>query len=231
MNFVDIPLTPAQSRQLSDEGQSGSSAVFQVIQEEEENAEPHEMGERGQVGNVLRFAPLLVPIVAVAVAVQANTIPGYIYLAVFMVALIIVSGIVKLTKKVFKQPRPEEGRRERCGVIWESKEGGKPSGCGMPSGHSAISGLVLSFGLLLMIEDWREGARGDDLGKYGRIVGAVLLVAFCLLVMIHRYIIRCHTIPQIIVGGIIGICIGAAGFFVGKHVNLWLVNARKQIRR
>lgn len=175
---------------------------------------------RSAVDHVLRFAPLLVPVVAIVAAVQIATPAAYIFLAGFLVSYAISQLIVKIIKKALKQGRPP-GADERCGTIWEPVDSAKKPGYGMPSGHSAASAIALTFGILLFFDDAKVLSKeidATDFSRYSRLAGAGLLAAYCLAVMLHRIVIRCHYVSQVATGAVIGITVGSLGYVASKAV-------------
>jgi membrane-associated phospholipid phosphatase len=177
---------------------------------------------RSPLDHVLRFAPLLIPILAVAAAVQNATTCAYILLAGFIASLFVSQLLVKIAKKVVRQPRPE-GHEERCGTIWEpiSSAYSKKPGYGMPSGHSAAAGLALAFGILVIFDESRLLSRdyaGSSAKRYGLLGGALLVSLYTLSVMVHRIVIKCHTPMQVLTGGLIGASVGTAGYFATRFL-------------
>jgi membrane-associated phospholipid phosphatase len=173
---------------------------------------------RSPLDHVLRFAPLLIPILAVALAVRQATARGYVMLAGFLVALAASQLLVRVIKRALRQPRPD-GHEERCGTIWEPLGASRKPGYGMPSGHSAAAGLALAFGMLVLFDESRllsERYSGSATTRYGLLFGAALVAAYCVGVMAHRIVIRCHTPAQVLVGGLVGATMGAAGYVAAR---------------
>jgi membrane-associated phospholipid phosphatase len=83
-----------------------------------------------------------------------------------------------------------------CGLF---KNGRKSTSYGMPSGHSETSTFFSTYLILKIIFN-------DDLHLLYKIVSFIFLSFFPLLVMYSRvYWAKCHTLQQVIAGGIIGI--------------------------
>lgn len=174
---------------------------------------------RSPLDHVLRFAPMLVPIVAVALAVQHATREGYVFLAGFLGALLVSQTLVRIVKKALKQPRPP-GHTERCGTIWEPLNSSRKPGYGMPSGHSAVAALMLTFGVLILFDQTAllsKGYTGSNMNRYATLlIGGGLVTLYSLGVVFHRMVIRCHSPPQVLVGMLIGATAGTAGYFASK---------------
>lgn len=187
-----------------------------------DNAPPAPHKFRSPLDHVLRFAPLLIPILAVAAAVQNATTRAYILLAGFIASLFVSQLLVKLIKNMVRQPRPE-GHEERCGTIWEpvSAASSKKPGYGMPSGHSAAAGLALAFGILVIFDESRLLSRdyaGSSTKRYGLLGGALLVGLYALSVLVHRIVIKCHTPLQVLIGGFLGASVGTAGYFATRFL-------------
>lgn len=85
---------------------------------------------------------------------------------------------------------------------------------GMPSGHSYFSWGVASY-LITYIYDLYQK---EEMGFTEFIIKSFILVLFSLSVSTSRYITGCHTPQQLIVGGLIGVGMGVAGFYIRKQI-------------
>ena len=82
----------------------------------------------------------------------------------------------------------------------------------MPSGHSETSTFFSTYLILKIIFN-------DDLHLLYKIVSFIFLSFFPLLVMYSRvYWAKCHTIQQVIVGGLMGIIFGCIIFKYNKYI-------------
>ena len=75
---------------------------------------------------------------------------------------------------------------------------------GMPSGHS-LESMIISVFLIMYVHTYHK----NSLNK------TILIIALGLVgisICISRVILGCHTIPQIIIGGVLGSIIGYYGF-------------------
>ena len=106
-------------------------------------------------------------------------------LGVFLFSFIVNSNLNALLKIIIKQPRP-------TGSIdtFEKKEkkNTEPHYYGMPSGHMQNSAYAYFIGFYLF----------EDI-VFRIIFGLLLIMTF-----IQRYVYRKHTIPQLIIGTIVG---------------------------
>jgi membrane-associated phospholipid phosphatase len=115
-----------------------------------------------------------------------GTTGNYIHLSGFLgvVGTTIISESVKLFCIGTISPRPE-GARD-CNLLCnDGNQAGKP---GMPSSHSASAGFFLGFYF----------QQTDSIFIRG------ILIIYTSLVMLSRYVKRCHTINQILVGAFLG---------------------------
>jgi membrane-associated phospholipid phosphatase len=98
---------------------------------------------------------------------------------------------------------------KHCGTfIHENNLEGKPSSFGMPSGHSQMATLTATFWILYLYQ------------KYGwemrNIFSMGLVVLVCLGILYSRCYLKCHTVQQVVLGGLFGIIYGVVGFLVYK---------------
>ena len=101
----------------------------------------------------------------------------------------------------------------------------KPKTYGMPSGHSQLSWCVVTY-LLLHIYSKRDSllkdfTKNNKLRKMYLIIISLILITFATLVSYSRvYVEHCHTLQQVIVGGIIGIIFGFVIYYLQKKFKL-----------
>jgi acid phosphatase family membrane protein YuiD len=101
-----------------------------------------------------------------------------------MISTVFISESIKLYIIGKGNPRPKGA--EDCNLFCnDGDQSGKP---GMPSSHSALVSFFSGFYLQQTSDDYLR----------------IILVVYALLVMLSRYLKRCHTINQIIVGGLLG---------------------------
>jgi len=89
---------------------------------------------------------------------------------------------------------------------------------GMPSGHSQIAWSVAIYFILKMIKKWYNN---DKDNKPITILGYIWLILSCIFILgiatyisySRVYIEGCHTIQQVIIGGILGSIMGFLVFF------------------
>jgi hypothetical protein len=97
----------------------------------------------------------------------------------FLVCLALNELLNKALKHYIKQPRPID-----CPIFLKKSYG-------MPSGHSQVAGFASAF-------IWRDATY----------IQRVALVLATLATMAQRVISRCHSIPQVAVGAVLGITFG-----------------------
>ena len=104
---------------------------------------------------------------------------------------VIGTTIISETLKYFfigdLSPRPE-GAKD-CNLLCnDGNQAGRP---GMPSSHSAEAAFILGF----------------YYQQYDNIYIRLILVIYTALIMLSRYLKKCHTINQVFVGAFVGLCL------------------------
>lgn len=148
-------------------------------------------------------------------------------------AIVLGDGLNALTKgslkliapnyKPFLRPDPPS---EGCGIYPKCPTAPAPDSIqiepepqqhtfGMPSGHSQIWALSVSFWLLYI---WLVL---DHLTLPYKISASALIVVMALLVMVSRVYEGCHTKLQVFVGMCIGLVLGTGAFFTLRHLD-WI---------
>lgn len=111
--------------------------------------------------------------------------PSWIHVKIFIG--IFLTGFINefLKHVVFDDPRPATATN--CNLcVNDGPQGGKP---GMPSGHSATATFFAACYFTQTQNPWIRAG----------------LVGYAILVMISRYQKRCHTLPQITAGSLLGL--------------------------
>ena len=99
--------------------------------------------------------------------------------------------------------RPEDAKY--CGIfIDEQNLEGLSTSFGMPSGHSHFASMSGVFWIMYMLNNYPK-----SLYNYF-IISLISLMS--LTIMISRYCLGCHTIQQIMFGGLIGLFTGYYGY-------------------
>jgi len=94
---------------------------------------------------------------------------------------------------------------------------------GMPSGHSQIAWSVAIYFLLKMIKKWYNNKKNNKpitiLGYIWLILSCIVILGIATYISYSRvYIEGCHSIQQVIIGGIIGSIMGFLVFFFENQV-------------
>ncbi len=107
----------------------------------------------------------------------------------------------------------------------------KSSSFGMPSGHSQIGWFFFIYGTLYIAEHIQSKFNTHKSIHEKRIWFAFaicFLFIMAITMSISRVYLNCHTIQQVIVGGIIGICLGLLSYWISamiiyndKHINIF----------
>jgi len=91
---------------------------------------------------------------------------------------------------------------------------------GMPSGHSLFSWMVSTYLILYLSKgEYQDDLDKTNLSSYIPKVIVLILLAFA--VSASRYVSGCHTIQQLVVGGLIGIGFGVMFFYIMKKADLF----------
>lgn len=99
-----------------------------------------------------------------------------------------------------------------CGIfIEEDNLEGKSTSFGMPSGHSQFATMSATFWILYLINNFPM--------DYRNYISIIFVIIMGLGIMISRYILKCHTYQQIILGGLIGIITGYVGYYLWEYIN------------
>ena len=103
---------------------------------------------------------------------------------------------------------------KNCGLFLSKKQKKKLKSYGMPSGHSQNSALFATF---LILKLFSSGANVTSYIKMAIIAG------WSISVMISRWVFKCHTVQQILIGAGLGAFFGYSAFKVKDYV-LFVVN-------
>jgi len=142
------------------------------------------------------------------------------YFAVSMTIILFSNPLLKMASKPFygrHRSIPVLGKRQRpsgakgCDVFTYCPSKSSSSQVGMPSGHSQIAWAVCMY---VLLEIWYEKDYADDKEKAYYVILSVVLILLSGAVSYSRVIMECHTIQQIIVGGLFGIVLGLSAFFI-----------------
>ena len=93
----------------------------------------------------------------------------------------------------------------------------KSKSFGMPSGHSQNAWFLFGFMLLYLINNYKN-EKNDTMEKFlfGLKISVLFIIA--LSISISRVYINCHTVQQVIIGGIIGLIIGCLAYLLTKYI-------------
>lgn len=189
-----------------------------------------------ELWNITRSTPTLFPVVLTAYFLIN---PSYLtfYLLISYLGLNVSNHILKKTfKMIYKvtvgvdQPmailgfgrRPTEATDCASFLNFNNT---KPKSYGMPSGHSQVTWCVVTY-LLLHIYSKKDTllkdfTNNDKLRKMYLGIVSLILLTFATLVSYSRvYVEYCHTLQQVIVGGLIGIIFGIVIYYIQIKLKL-----------
>jgi len=171
-----------------------------------------------------RAFTIIIPIVSILVGIIFRNMLG-IFLGLYLLLCDVLNHYVKiLFKKLYghKSSYPILGMGERpdgarhCGsFIYDYDLEGIPTSYGMPSGHSQMATLIATFLIMYLLNTY-----GVNLYN---IISISIILFICIGILYSRFHLKCHTIQQIIVGGLIGILYGSIGYFIYKKVNEFII--------
>ena len=104
-----------------------------------------------------------------------------------------------------------------CDLFVTGKGNGKPSSTsyGMPSGHSQNAAFFSSYVILNLLN--------NPFTNSVKIYGTVIFISLSIGIMYSRVILKCHTVQQVIAGGLIGSVLGSI-YFKNKDKIKKLIN-------
>lgn len=149
---------------------------------------------KSEAKNLFSYSPRIFIIFGLLAYIVTGKL-GYVMLSVYVV---VTEIIVNILKNFFGENLPESLSKRPGGVNCDPYG----SDIGMPSGHSAIAAMFTTF---VIAKIW--ATPGFALFK---ILRSVLMMVFALSIMVSRtgFLENCHTTPQVIVGGFVGVVMG-----------------------
>tara|TARA_B100001758_G_scaffold207888_1_gene189234 strand:+ start:1485 stop:2006 length:522 start_codon:yes stop_codon:yes gene_type:complete len=148
-----------------------------------------------------------------------------IYLFIFMVISNLVNGVLKykIAKPIMgdkNYPILGKGTRPKgaanCG-IWKDPPGHVTKSYGMPSGHSQEA---WGFATYMILKNMSYGYALFDIRN-------VILSGLAIFIAYSRVYLNCHTVQQVIIGGMIGILFGSIGFNMKTPIVSYLTKVFK----
>ncbi len=89
---------------------------------------------------------------------------------------------------------------------------------GMPSGHSQTVWFLFGFGLLYLIKQFKNNRLPQSLNTILFSVTILLFLGISIYISTSRILNGCHTIQQVILGGLIGFVSGCIGFLLTDYI-------------
>lgn len=201
------------------------------------------------IWNSLRASPFLYFFIFISNAlINPNILNYYLilwYIAVFFSNNVLKNVIFLSIYKIFNLKNPyilgighRPNGATNCGVFL-NLDNKIASSFGMPSGHSQLAWAVSTFLILYLLDDNNKiNIKNNNknntkknkntiikilTNKNYKIFIIIILLLFALLVSFSRvYVDKCHTIQQVIMGGLFGILSGIIGFYGYKLINNYL---------
>ena len=165
-----------------------------------------------QATGLARAFTVIVPLVSIIIGIFFRQ-PIGIYFGLFIAAMDIVNRGIKHGLREYYGDREElpilgrgvrpEGAKH-CGSFIDLDSDGHPSSFGMPSGHAQVALITAMFWTLYLLNTY-----GWDIQNEFAIM---LLWTICLSVAYSRLYLNCHTLEQVIFGGLLGTIFGSLGY-------------------
>ena len=102
-----------------------------------------------------------------------------------------------------------------CSLFIKPNSDGIPKSYGMPSGHSQNAAFFSSYVILNLLN--------NPFSNSVKIYGTIIFISLAIGIMYSRVILKCHTVQQVIAGGLIGSALGAV-YFKNKDKIKKLIN-------
>jgi membrane-associated phospholipid phosphatase len=175
------------------------------------------MSIKSTISGILRAYPIIMMYSTGLLYIMTSDI-DFLYL---LIVLWIGEGInynlkYNFFKPIFGDNIPLLGKGSRpygaknCGVFLSKKQKKKISSYGMPSGHSQNSAIFATFLILKLLE--------KGINNISNIPKILIIAGWSLSVMISRWVFKCHTISQILIGATLGIFFGSTAFKFKDYV-------------
>lgn len=152
-----------------------------------------------------------------------NNLSIYFSLLIIVIDVILITSLKGISRIIYNYINIENipllgiGKRPGgamyCGsFVDENNIGQLSTSFGMPSGHSIISMTTCIFWNLYIIDNYPKSKKRD--------LSLISLNSISLLVLFSRIWLGCHTIQQVIIGGIVGSCVGYYGYMYRNSFGL-----------
>jgi membrane-associated phospholipid phosphatase len=97
---------------------------------------------------------------------------------------------------------------------------------GMPSGHSQSAWFLFGFMLLYLLDTMKHIDNNNSpktplinsVKKPWTAITILLLLGLCVFISVSRVYVGCHTIQQVVVGGILGFMFGTLSYLLVKRI-------------
>jgi membrane-associated phospholipid phosphatase len=96
-----------------------------------------------------------------------------------------------------------------------------PKSFGMPSGHSQLAWFCFTYGMLYMVEHITQKYTFEkDLVKrrIWFIIGFIIMFLMAITLSYSRVYLKCHTVQQVIIGGLFGIGFGVLLYWISAMI-------------
>ena len=139
--------------------------------------------------------------------------------ALMLVALCLVSLIVvAILKRTLKHSRPRNStycREGACGQLGVGIEN-RDDRFGMPSGHATVSFAFFAFAGYVLVRHLRDNKQELNGWQVALSWGVTvpLFVLTPMAIAYQRVFTRCHSVPQVLAGAVLGLVLGGAAVWL-----------------
>lgn len=177
---------------------------------------------KSTINGILRAYPVIMIYSTMLLYIMTSDI-DFLYL---LIVLWIGEGVnynlkYNFFKPIFGDNIPFLGRGARpyaaknCGLFLSKKQKKKLTSYGMPSGHSQNSALFATFLILKLLS--------SGVSNISLYIKMAFIAGMSLSVMVSRWVFKCHTVQQIIIGAALGTFFGFSAFKLKDYV-LFVIN-------
>ena len=177
---------------------------------------------KSTINGILRAYPIIMIYSTMMLYIMSSDL-DYLYL---LIVLWIGEGInynlkYNFFRPIFGDNIPFLGRGARpyaaknCGLFLSKKQKKKLTSYGMPSGHSQNSALFATFLILKLLS--------SGVSNVSSYIKIAVIAGWSLSVMVSRWVFKCHTVQQIIIGAALGTFFGFSAFKMKDYI-LFVIN-------
>ena len=152
-------------------------------------------------------------------------------LLILVIVNLIINPIIKLIMKAIygnKRTLPllglgyrPNGNKVHCGVFPAKGNKVNTQSFGMPSGHSEIIWSIVAYSMTYLYYAHQH----DNNFAISYTIKSIILISIGLFVSLSRVYMGCHTVQQVILGGLVGAGTGIGAYYIYPNppkLSLWI---------